>query len=71
MEAYHLVSWNDYSLDELKYVPQKSAGKLFLSSDWKPEHLRVIYQLFDNDIVGRYLDSDLPHVEPQLVRAYQ
>lgn len=65
MEAYHLVSWNDYSLDELKYVPQKLVGKLFLCSDWKPEHLRVIYQLFDNDI------GDLPHVEPQLVSAYQ
>jgi len=61
---------NHCKLDELKYVPQKSAGKLFLSSDWKPEHLRVVYQLFNNDIVDRYLDGDLPHVEPKLVRVY-
>lgn len=57
-------------LEELSFVPQKSAGKLFLSSDWKPEHLRVIYQLFDNNIVDRFLDGDLPRTEPPLIRAF-
>lgn len=60
-----------FELEQLNYVPQKTAGKLYLSSEWKPEHLRVIYQLFNNDIVDRYLDGELPHVEPPLVRAFQ
>lgn len=61
---------NHIEIDKLNYVPQKSAGKLFLSSDWKPEHLRVIYGLFNNDIVDRYLDGDLPKIEPPLVKAF-
>lgn len=56
--------------DELNFIPQKSAGKLFLSSEWKPEHLRVIYQLFNNDIVDHFLDGKLPKVDPSLVRAF-
>jgi len=59
-----------FTLDELKFVPQRSAGKLFLSSEWKPEHLRVIYDLFDNDIVDQFLDGKLPKVDPPLVRAW-
>jgi len=46
------------------YSNQKSSGKLFLSKDFHPEHLRLIYNYFDNDIVDRYLDgtscSDIP-----------
>jgi len=57
-------------LDELSFTPQKSAGKLFLTSEWKPEHLRVIYQLFNNDIVDHFLDGKLPKVDPPLVRAF-
>jgi hypothetical protein len=55
---------------QIAEVPQRSGGKLFLSKDWKPEHLRVIYNLFDNDIVDQYLDGKLGHDEPPLVRAF-
>lgn len=51
-------------------VPQKSSGKLFTSADWAPQHLRVIYNTFDNDIVDRYLDGELGQHEPRLVRAF-
>ncbi len=51
-------------------VPQKSSGKLFNAKDWTPQHLRLIYQTFDNDIVDRYLDGVLGHREPPLVRAF-
>jgi len=50
-------------------VPQKSSGKLFTSEDWKPSHLRVIYNLFNNDIVDRFLDGELGQDNPPLVRS--
>lgn len=50
-------------------VPQKSSGKLFTAADWKPSHLRVIYNLFNNDIVDRFLDGELGRDDPPLVRS--
>ena len=35
------------------------AGKNFLASDFKPQHLRMIYQVYNNDIVDAYLDEKL------------
>lgn len=46
---------------------QKSAGKLFLGSDWTPQTLRVIYELYDDKIVDMYLDGELDRSEPELV----
>ena len=60
----------EINLEDIQYVPQKSAGKLFTSSDWQPQHLRVVYNLFDNDIVDQYLDGNLPRVEPSLVNVF-
>ncbi|RXT04460.1 formyltransferase family protein [Ammoniphilus sp. CFH 90114] len=56
--------------EAVKAVPQKSSGKLFLARDWTPQHLRLIYDTFDNDIVDRFLDGDLGYQEPPLVRAF-
>ena len=47
--------------------PQKGSGKLFLNKDWRPEHLRVVYELFDNDMVDRYLDGELGGPAPVLI----
>lgn len=58
-----------YSLDEIEYVPQKGNGKLYVSTDWTPQHLRIIYQTFNNDIVDHYLDGKLPNPQPSLVNA--
>ncbi|KHL94003.1 methionyl-tRNA formyltransferase [Paenibacillus sp. IHB B 3415] len=51
-------------------VPQKSSGKLFTSNDWEAHHLRIIYKLFNNDIVDHYLRGELGKTEPPLVRAF-
>lgn len=56
-----------YNLNEIVYEEQKSSGKLFTTSDWQPQHLRVIYNLFDNDIVDHYLNGNLKVNEPPLV----
>ncbi|CAM3530166.1 formyl transferase [Marinicrinis lubricantis] len=55
---------------EMTPVPQKSSGKLFTSADWHPQHLRLIYNTFNNDIVDKYLDGELPQHEPPLVKAF-
>lgn len=57
-------------LDTLIFHKQKSAGKLFVGTDWQPQHLRVIYQLFDNDIVDHFLNGKLGYYEPPLVKAF-
>ena len=55
---------------EIMSVPQKSEGKLFLGSDWEPYHLRLIYQLFKNDLVDEFLDGNIKSLPPKLVRAF-
>lgn len=44
---------------ELICSEQKGNGKLFLSRDWTPQTLRVIYELFDDKIVDMYLNGEL------------
>ena len=56
--------------ESIEGVPQKSSGKLFTNADWTPQHLRVVYNMFDNDIVDRYLDGEFGSSEPPLVRAF-
>lgn len=49
---------------------QSSTGKLWVSNDWRPEHLKVIYEQFDNEIVDLYLDGQLSQEEPNLMRQF-
>ena len=51
-------------------VVQENTGKLWVSNDWRAEHLSVIYDLFDNDIVDRYLAGDFDQQEPDLIRQF-
>jgi len=55
---------------KIEAVPQKSSGKLFTNADWMPQHLRLIYNTFNNDIVDRFLDGEFGKTEPKLVRAF-
>lgn len=47
---------------------QTSTGRLYKESDFKPEHLRVVYDLFDNNMVDAYLNGALSQERPQLIR---
>jgi len=49
---------------------QKSSGKNFLASDFIPEHLRVIYNVFNDDIVRYYLDGKLKCRIPKPYRQF-
>ena len=46
---------------------QRSSGRLFLTNDFEPHHLRVIYETFDNNIVDYYLKNELGGKVPLLI----
>jgi len=49
---------------------QRASGKNFLASDFKPEHLRVIYDVYDDRMVREYLEGRLISKQPTLVRQF-
>jgi len=50
--------------------PQKSTGKNFLENDFRTEHLRVIYDLYNNDIVDHFLDKKINPKPPNLIKQF-
>ncbi len=48
--------------------PQKNIGKLWLSKDWNPEHLKVIYKLYENKVVDYCLDNIDISVKKKIIR---
>ena len=46
---------------------QKVTGRIFKGSDWRPEHLRVIYDLYQDKIVDLILAGELKGREPTLI----
>lgn len=50
--------------------PQKWTGRNFVSKDFRPEHLRVIYNLFNDDIVRFYLEGKLGASAPKLIKQF-
>ncbi|MDA7676982.1 hypothetical protein N8563_00515 [bacterium] len=50
-------------------IPQKTSGKLWVSSDWHPKHLQLVYSYFDDKIVDYCLDNDLASLNKPIVRA--
>jgi len=53
-----------------KNFEQTGTGKNFLMSDFKPEHLRVIYTLFDDKLVDEYLQDNIYSKNPNLIRQF-
>ena len=39
----------------LKTFPQNSPGKLFLERDFRPSHLKFVYDLIKNGLIENYL----------------
>lgn len=58
-------------LDEIQYSPQKGNGKLWVGTDWMPQHLRFVYNTYNNDIVDQFLDGKLPKFDPPIISAFQ
>jgi folate-dependent phosphoribosylglycinamide formyltransferase PurN len=49
---------------------QRTTGRIWRSADWRPEHLHLIYELYENRIVDHYLDGAFRRREPKLVRQF-
>ena len=56
--------------NRIKKHSYKINGKLWASKDWRPEHLKVIYELYGNKIVDRYLDGQFATKKPELFRQF-
>ena len=52
-------------------MKQRFSGKNFQSSDFRPEHLRVIYNLYDDDIVRHYIEGALTVKSPNLLKQFE
>ena len=55
---------------KLKFHSQKNSGRLYLTKDFQAEHLKIIYQLFDNNIIDYYLNGNLNQTKPRLINAF-
>ena len=47
-------------------VVKKGYGKVFKGSDWRPEHLKIIYEIYKDKIVDAVLDGKLIGRQPKL-----
>ena len=62
-------------LQELDYnnlhkgIVQNSSGKVLMSNDWRPEHLRLIYDFYQDNIVNITINGELKGRKPKLVNA--
>lgn len=48
---------------------QKHTGKLWMSSDWRPEHLYLIYDIYKDNIVNLTMQGELAGRTPKLIDA--
>ena len=48
-------------------VPQKTGGRIFKASDWRPEHLEVIYDKYGDKIVDLYISGAISRNLPELI----
>lgn len=57
-------------LEQIQYSPQKGNGKLWIGTDWMPQHLRFVYNTYNNDIVDQFLDGKIPKIDPPIFSAF-
>ncbi|MFC4348793.1 formyltransferase family protein [Kordiimonas lipolytica] len=53
---------------EIAKKDHKTSGKLWPSGDWRPEHLRMVYEVYGDRIVDMYLDGKIEQRAPSLHR---
>lgn len=52
---------------DLKFTAQQTMGRLFLTRDFEPHHLRTNYDLFNDQMVDEYLSGNLGSKQPKLI----
>ena len=53
--------------ENLKLHKQIGTGRNFLTRDFIPQHLRVIYDLYNDDIVDAFLERKISPIGPKLI----
>lgn len=53
--------------DNLKFTEQRTMGRLFLTRDFEPKHLRINYDLFNDRMVDEYLAGRLGDKKSNLI----
>lgn len=48
----------------------KTSGRIWTSKDWRPEHLELIYKVYNDGIVDAYLAGNLENRPPKLHRQF-
>lgn len=49
-------------------VVQKSYGRVFMARDWRPEHLKLIYEVYEDSIVDAVLKGEILGRKPELTQ---
>ncbi len=49
---------------------QHTVGKIWRARDWQPEHLQLIYELYENRIVDHYLNGRFKQWTPNLIHQF-
>jgi hypothetical protein len=52
---------------DLEGILPSTTGRIWRNQDFRPEHLRLIYTEFNNEIVNRFLDGELGSNHPKLI----
>ncbi len=55
---------------KIKEYHINQTGKFFLKKDFKPEHLRIIYNLYNDNIVKMFLTKKIRKTVPKIVSIY-
>ena len=54
-----------------KYLKNpKHTGKIFFEKSFKPQHLRVIYNLYNNNIVNLFLENKISKNKPKIIKQF-
>ena len=48
-------------------IKQKSYGRVFLFKYWRPEHLKLIYEVYEDRIVDAVIEKKIVGREPNLI----
>ena len=54
----------------IKKLAHKTSGRIWTSKDWRPEHLKLIYKVYNDRIVDAYLNGELENRIPKLHRQF-
>ena len=55
---------------KLEKHKHKTTGRIWTSKDWRPDHLRPVYEFYNDKIVDLVLDGKIKRREPKLHRQF-